>query len=418
MRATKNSTSSWFLLLAFFVLTLVNGTGAVAQEKILYNFGSRTNDGAQPLAGLIFDSAGNLYGTTSGGGASGQGAVFELSPAKSGSWFENVLFSFHTIRPGVAPAAGLVMDSSGNLYGTARLSGIFGKGVVFELKHWPSGGWSEIVLHSFGAAGDGSYPVAGLIFDAAGNLYGATDNGGPKANASGGGTVFELSPTTGGTWTEKILHSFSGPGPDGFGPDAALIFDSAGNLYGTTVGGGTHNHGGSGGTMFELSPTSSGEWTETILHDCIGNGTDANRPLSGLIFDAAGNLYGTTEFGSSNFAGNVFELAPSGGDWTLTALHAFGTGFDGRYPLAGLVFDASGNLYGTSGYGGEFGKGIVFKLSPTSTGWAETILHTFGSGTDGAYPAGALVLDGAGNLYGTTSAGGLNGTGTVFEVTP
>lgn len=223
-------------------------------EQVLYNF-KGGSDGAEPDASLVFDGAGNLYGTTYYGGANGSGTVFELTPSKAG-WTETVLHSF-TGSDGALPSAGLILDGGGNLYGTTQAGGAAGFGVVFELS--PSrAGWTETVLYSFTGGNDGRGPVGGVVFDSGGNLYGTTSGGGYPI---GGGTVFELTPSGGG-WTENILYAFnaSNGAPNGSGLHAGVVFDRAGNLYGTTVFGGTNYWG----TIFELTP-SNGNWIETTL---------------------------------------------------------------------------------------------------------------------------------------------------------
>ncbi|MFZ0953348.1 MAG: choice-of-anchor tandem repeat GloVer-containing protein, partial [Candidatus Sulfotelmatobacter sp.] len=251
-------------------------------------------------------------------------------------------------------------------------------------------------------------PGGGLIFDAAGNLYGAAAGNGGIGTA----TVFKLTANSDGTWTESVLFKFFG----GY-PEAGLIFDAAGNLYGTTIQPGLQ------GTVFELSPTSDGGWTESTLFTF--GGRDGANPLGGLIFDAAGNLYGTTAGGGSsstectsgghNGCGVVFKLAPNpDGTWTESVLHTF-LGEPSEYPSAGLTMDAAGNLYGTTNGGGT-NYGSVFKLTPTSSGWSYTVLHRF-LGLPGEYPYAGVIMDAAGNLYGTTSEGSTN-YGLVFEITP
>jgi uncharacterized repeat protein (TIGR03803 family) len=271
-------------------------------------------DGAYPLAGLIFDLAGNLYGTTAGGGdlgchkPYGCGVVFKLTPNPDGTWTESVLHSF-TGADGWEPDAGLIFDATGNLYSTTYVGGAYGQGVVFKLTPNPDGTWTESVLYSFTGGADGGYPEAGLIFDAAGDLYGTTAFGG-SATCPGGdecGVVFKLAPNPDGTWTESVLHSFTG-GADGANPFAGLIFDAAGNLYCTTVGGGDSTACpslGGCGVVFKLSSSSSG-WSETVLHTFIGFGAN---PYAPVIFDRAGNLYGTTLLGNPAFDdGLMFEI--------------------------------------------------------------------------------------------------------------
>src|ERR1039458_6316092 len=354
-------------VLAIIAATLfVTSTWAAAQEKVLYSFGNGT-DATYPVAGLIFDAAGNLYGTTEHGGAyqcsggGGCGTVFELSPDGSGGWTATVLHSFGNGTDGIDPNGGVIFDAAGKLYGTTLEGGAYGYGTVFELSPNGGGGWTETVLYSFCSqtnCTDGDAPYAGLIFDPAGNLYGTTLGGGTYNY----GAVFEVTPNG----TETVLHSFTGT--DGVYPYAGLIFDPAGNLYGTTGQGGTYD----GGTVFEVTPNG----TETVLHNFNNNGTDGAYPYAGLIFDAAGNLYGTTLEGGAYGYGAVFEVTPNG---TETVLHNFNNnGTDGYSPYASLIFDAAGNLYGTTNSGGTYNHATVFELTPAAGGgWTETVLHSF-----------------------------------------
>jgi uncharacterized repeat protein (TIGR03803 family) len=316
-------------------------------EKVLYSFNPNVKDAVNPTAGLIFDAAGNLYGTAEGGGSYGLGAVFELIPRPRGGWAEKVLHSFIGGTDGAVPAAGLILDHAGSLFGTTAF------GTAFELTPTATGHWRETILHEFGTGTDGSEPYGGLVFDAVGNLYGTTFLGG----ANNGGTVFELKPAAGGGWTETVLYSFN---LNAFGsgsyPLAGLILDAAGNLYGTT----NYNS-----TVFELTPTAGGSWTETVLHTFSSTGTDGYGPMAAVIFDTTGNLYGTTTSGGLYIYGTVFELTPaSDGIWTETLPHNFGNGTDGTDPRAGLIFDPAGNLYGTTSYGGAYNGGTVFEIKP------------------------------------------------------
>jgi uncharacterized repeat protein (TIGR03803 family) len=329
--------------------------------------------------------------------------VFLTQPAQAqtlpaAAWMEKVLHNFNNNgTDGYYPRASLISDAAGNLYGTTIYGSTYGWGTVFELTPTTGGGWTEQVLHSFGNGTDGGEPRASLIFDAAGNLYGTTYGGGIYCHSIGGcGTVFELTLTAGGNWTEAVLYNFGSFTDDGYEPSASLIFDAAGNLYGTTQFGGIHGWG----TVFELTPTTGGGWSEQVL---LNFGTGGAFPQAGLIFDAAGNLYGTTSEGGTNI-GTVFELTPNvGGGWTETVLHNFGSGTDGSYPYAGLIFDAAGNLYGTTQYGGTYnscsgGCGTVFELTPTAGGkWTEQVLLNF-NGTGGANPYAGLIFDAAGHL--------------------
>ena len=408
MRDRKLSIGLRVTLAIFTATLLVAGTRAVAQEeKVLHSFNGK--NGAIPYAGLIFDASGNLYGTTYSGGKYHDGAVFELTPKAGGGWTEKVLYSFSG-NNGAKPHAGLIFDASGNLYGTTLFGGAHGRGTVFELTPTAGGGWTETLLYSFDGK-NGKSPHAGLIFDASGNLYGTTYHGGKYDE----GTVFELTPTAGGGWTEKVLHSFNGN--NGAYPWAGLIFDAAGNLYGTTSAGGAYLYYG---TVFELTPKAGGGWTEKVLHS-FNDTFDGIWPYAGLIFDASGNLYGTTAYGDGGpDGGAVFELAHTpGGGWTEKLLYQFAGYYGGASnPYAGLIFDAAGNLYGTTESGGAHGDGTVFELTPTAGGgWTETLLCSF-DGKNGKIPYAGLIFDAAGNLYGTTILGGAHDDGTVFEVTP
>ena len=395
--------------LATLTLTAFVTTTWAATEKVLHRFNCNGTEPNGPYARLTFDTAGNLYGTTNGCGPYLGGTVFELKPKAGGGYTEKVLHSFNPNgKDGAYPDADLIFDVSGNLYGTTYGGGAFGDGTVFELTPKASGGWAEKVLHSFNRK-DGTNPRAGLIFDAAGNLYGTTLGGGTNDN----GTVFELMPKADGGWAERVLHDFKLDDADGAGPYATLVFDGAGNLYGTTSGGGTYGFG----TVFELMPKAGRNWAEKVLHDFkpFVNGDGAN-PDAGLIFDAAGNLYGTTSDGGHyDTYGTVFELTPvAGGRWTEKVLHSFNIGAGGYSPVASLIFDAVGNLYGTTPTGGAGDYGTVFELTPVAGGrWTEKVLHRF-NGKDGSYPYGSVIFDGSGNLYGTTS--GVSGEATAFEI--
>jgi uncharacterized repeat protein (TIGR03803 family) len=398
-------------------------------ETDLYDFTGGT-DGAAPDATLVRDSSGNLYTTTSVYGL-GVGSVFKLAPASGGTWTGKVLYDFPLLIEGAHSNGGLLADGAGNYYGTTSQSGLNvncnyyqGCGTVFELSP-VNGGWKETVLYSFtGTKGDGSYPVGNLVMDAAGNLYGVTQYGGASGTCSPldqCGTVYELSPNGDGTWKETVLHSFGGYPADGSVPVAGLVLDASGNLYGTTPHGGTYD----AGTAFMLS-LSGGTWTETVLHIFGGTG-DISQPSSSVIFDANGNLYGTATALSNSATGVAYRLSPGAGSWTDTVLFAFGSTTTGEAPTGGLTFDARGNLYGVTGYGGSYNVGVAYKLAPATSGsWTETVLYNFiGVNGDGAWPQQKLTFDFAGNLYGTTTYGGVYGStcttvgcGTVFELTP
>jgi uncharacterized repeat protein (TIGR03803 family) len=307
-------------------------------------------DGATPYAGLVLDAAGSLYGTTSLGGADGSGTVFKLAPNPDGTWTESVLYSF-TCCDALYPYSGLVFDTAGNLYGRTDGGGTYNSGVVFELKPNGDGTWTKSVLDNLHGNPEQGVPGNGLIFDAAGNLLGATYDGGTDTF----GTVFKLAPNPDGTWTESVLYSFTG-GVDGGFPYTDLVFDAAGNLYGTTESGGVSGQG----TFFKLAPNPDGTWTESVLYSFTG-GADGGFPHYGLVFDAAGNLYGTTSFGGAYNYGVVFKLAPTSSGWKETVLHTF-SGY-GKQPFAPLIFDSAGNLYGTTS-SGNTNYGLIFKITP------------------------------------------------------
>ena len=298
---------------------------------------------------------------------------------------------------GGGPYADLILDQAGNLYGTTRDGGTDGYGTVFKLTRNDAGSWSERVLHSFTNGPDGSNPVGGVISDAAGNLYGTASAGGSSAS----GVVYELKPSNGG-WTETVLHTF-GPGRDGSGPFAGLIFDSSSNLYGTTVYGGASGDG----VVYELHANG----LETVLHSFI-SGPDGANPYAGLTGDASGNLYGTTYFGGPSNAGVVYKVNLATKHETV--LYIF-SGANGANPESGVIIDSAGNMYGTTVNGGAANAGEVYELNPIGQ---ETLLHSFTGGTDGANPVAALIRDSAGNLYGTASNGGNSLTGVVFALDP
>jgi uncharacterized repeat protein (TIGR03803 family) len=405
------------------LLLLLNTAAWASSEKVLLNFnGTDGSDGNN----LIFDAAGNLYGvaTTGGTGAcsSGCGTIFKLTSTSSG-WVTSVVHDFKGGSDGMYPTAGLIFDTAGNMFGVTTFGGGGGCnpgcGTVFKLTPGAGGQWTEKIIYRFTiSAGAGNYPYGPVVMDAAGNLYGTTSQGGACHDC---GAVFELTPTSSGAWSLTTLHNFTGS-PDGCESLAGLTFDAAGNLYGTTQGGrGPCTFSAGGGTVFELSPVAGGGWTETVLYHFLG-GADGDTPNSGVVFDAAGNLYGTTQLGGTTNFGTVFKLSPvSGGGWSKTTIYAFNFNPDGTNPvLSTPIFDAAGNLYGTTIQGG-LNFGTVFKLTPgTGTTWTETQLHVFGVGhtNDGRNPISNLIFDTSGNLYGTTTSGGTNSLGTVFEITP
>jgi uncharacterized repeat protein (TIGR03803 family) len=434
-------------------LTVAVPASASWKEKVLYSFQGYP-DGSLPAGGVVFDKKGNLFGATQGGGSDDNGEVFELSPPaqKGGAWTETVLYSFlgNLKNDGKWPSGGLVIDGSGNLYGVTAYGGTgdcvllgakVGCGAVYEISppKQKGGAWTETILYSFPTAKQGYLPNGNLVFDSAGNLYGATTFGGTKGttcNAYYGGqcgVVFELSPPKkGGAWTEKVLHSFAGIARgqqtgDGANPNGGLVLDSKGSVYGTTYIGGyncPHNSNQGCGTVFELAPpiTKGGAWTETVLHHFNRDTSDNGLPSAGLVMDAKDNLYGTT-------VGTIFRLAPPSAKssrWRETILYTFGqNAYD---PKGGLIFDQSGNLYGTTyvGGGGSL-QGSAFRLKPPNKNagtWTFGVIHGFLGPPDGEFPTAGLVFGKNGDLYSATQAGGtgtgcgVGGCGTVFEVSP
>jgi len=397
-----------------------------ATEKILHSFRGEPIEGSVPASGLIADKAGNLYGTTTGGGAYQHGTVFKLTRDGRGGWTGSVLHSFEGVPDGAEPYAGLIFDSEGSLYGTT-FSGGTGTcplastcGTVFKLALSASGEWTESVLYNFRGGVDGEGPYAGLTWYKA-RLYGTTlIGGGSGCYGYGCGTVFQLTPSGEGRWTEKILYSFTG-GIDSGEPSAfPLAVDASGSLYGAT----TYPGNCSGcfdviDSIFEVSPHADGSWTEREIHFFDPYGVP-----TGVVFDSAGDLYGTTSSTQLGGYGSVFKLSPSKGLWNYSTLYFFKGGADGAYPNGGLTFDASGTIYGMTFTGGSFscnyslGCGLVFELTPGSGGqYTYSVLHWFGSSPDGYAPDAGVILDAAGNIYGTTGLGGA-GYGTVFEITP
>jgi uncharacterized repeat protein (TIGR03803 family) len=336
-----------------FELTKSQGPGAWT-ETILYNFAGG-NDGSQPYGGLIFDSAGNLYGTTYQGGTSNAGNVYELTPGQGDTWTETVLYSFAGGADGAGPQSDLIFDRSGNLYGTTTGGGSPGNGIVFELTSGQGGVWTETVLHRF-MISEATSPRAAVIFGTHGELYGTLANDG----ASGAGGVFRLDPpaTKGGAWRETTLYTFTG-GADGLGPLCRLVLFK-GSLYGTTVKGGASRVG----VIFQLTPPAGreGAWTETVLHS-FTCGSDGCIGWAGLIMDRSGTIYGTTQFGGlpSN-GGTVFQLKLQGGVWTESVLYSFIYGCN-HFSAAGLLLAKNGMLYGTT-VGSHGNSGMVFKLRP------------------------------------------------------
>ena len=392
--------SHTFVLLAATLVQSALSALASNNETVLHSFSGGT-DGSYPVAAMIADKSGNLYGTTRYGGANGQGTVFELTKS-NGTWNETILYSFAGGNDGASPAASVVMDSAGNLYGTTRLGGPSNAGTAFELKQ-VNGSWQESVIWAFTSGNDGGSPQSALTI-AGGALIGAAPGGGAHNN----GVIFGLKQIN-GQWQEQVLYAFAGNSSDGAYPYCTLIVDKAGNIFGTTESGGPNQ----AGSVFELSRSGS-TWNEKVLYFFTGN-LDGGNLNGGVIFDKSGNMYGTTTSGGKYNSGTVFELTPSNGAWSESVLYNFSDGNDGGFPAAAPVMDPNGNLFGTTFNGGAQNFGTVFQLTPSAGAWTETVLWSFTGGNDGAFPQSSLLLDRT-VVIGTATEGGGNFTGTVFSV--
>jgi uncharacterized repeat protein (TIGR03803 family) len=417
---------------AFLGATACIALAAQAQTyTIIHNF-TGGSDGATPQAGLTIDAAGNFYGTTTFGGFEasdacladgGCGVVFKLERGGSG-WVVEQLYEFLGNTDGSGPLARVVFGPDGALYGTTQAGGGdgcvagSGCGTVYRLTPPPhfcthiACEWDESVLHAFTSGADGQTPYFGdLTFDAAGDLFGTTVEGGIHNE----GTLFELSHQN-GSWSERVAYAFG----NGFAqyPASGIAFDRSGKIYGTASGGVPYDYG----LVYELQPL-QGSWSENILFTFTG-GNNGAGPDSGLIADQSGNFYGTTASGGPGTnGGTVFQLIPSGAGWTLLTLTGIPGGSGG--PIGSLTMDAAGNLYGTTYSDGAYGYGSVFKLAPQHDGsWILTDLHDFTEFNDGRWPIGGVAIDSSGNLWGTASRGGDRtrcshlGCGVIWEITP
>jgi uncharacterized repeat protein (TIGR03803 family) len=401
---------------AVFVLILIFAAMAGAQtETILWNFSNANGDGSAPWSNfLISDSKGNLYGVTNQGGTNSAGVIFELSPNGSG-YTETILYEFKAngSGDGSAPYGSLVFNK-GNLYGTTSGGGVSGAGTVYKLSPKSGGGWTEKVIYSFSTSGgDAQYPAAGVAVGKNGTLYGTTSSGG----ANGSGALYQLTKTTKG-WTEKVIHSFGASG-DGSFPYDGLMLDASGNLFGVTSGGGAVGVG----TVYRLTLAKKTWTETVLYSFTNQNGDGSGMYYVNLVSDAAGNLYGTTAFGGTNGNGTVWELVYSKTKKTYSekVLYSFGaTGSgDGTYPYGGVIMSKPGTLYGTTEIGGSNPNGgTVYRLKKSGNKWKETILHNFTTGSDGQDPSANLLRDSRGNLFGMAQFGGSSNDGIVYRVKP
>jgi uncharacterized repeat protein (TIGR03803 family) len=414
---------SWYSLrrtCVVLALTAILVSSAWAgTESVIYSF-TGGSDGANPATNLTFDSAGNAYGTTAAGGDFGLGTVFKLSPNPDGSWTESVLYSFSGFSDGKAPHGGVIFDDAGNLYGTAVAGGNGGLctgdgcGVAFQLAPNPDGTWTQSVIYNFTGGNDGFGPGNGLVrLPKTGALYGATPDGGEF----GMGIVYQLRTGPNGKWHLKVLHAFTGGDDGAVGSLGSLLLDPKGTLYGISELGGANG----AGTVFRLRDNKQGHWKLHTLYAFKGQ-PDAGFPYGGLIFDKSFRLYGTTYFGGVNGMGSVYRLTPQpDGTWSESVLYSFKGGKDGALSTTTLVRDATGNLFGTTSEGGNLGCscGVIFKMTRGPHGkYTESVAYRFKSVPDGAYSYYGLTPDGLGNLFGTTAAGGIHNQGAIFEFTP
>jgi len=337
-------------------------------------------------------------------------AVLLLATAAWAAGTSKVIYSFQGGNDGEYADTELAIDSAGNLYGATVQGGKNASGTVFQL----TSAGVHTVLYDFQGGADGGEPYKGVTLDIHGNLFGTAVAGGGGSCEGGCGVVYMLT-SNGGTWTQTVIHTFLGS--DGSGPGAPVVFDRHGNLYGTTPTGGKFGNG----VVFKMRVDSTGTWHFKVLHNFTGGVDGLGGSASRLLIDSAGNIYGVCTSGGANSAGNVYKLSVVQGKWQLTPLYSFqGGASDGASPYSGLIFDKSGNLYGTTYYAGANTQGTVYKLTPGANGWTETVLYNFKGGSDGSSPISGLIAGAKGNLYGTTSAGGSStcNCGTVYKLTP
>lgn len=397
-------------------LTLVVGAWAGSAFTVLHAF-TGGDDGGTP-GGLIADAAGNFYGWTFYGGKYGNGTVYKLTRDSGGGWTQRVIYAFKGGEDGSRPSD-VILDGKGNLIGGTWKGGTHKNmpGAIFKLTPSAGGRWKKTTLYSFELGGKPVGP-GDLLLDQAGNLYGTAAGGGVDE----GGSIFKLTPTPRGNWKETIVYIFPTTSPEGCGP-GELIMDRKGNLFGTTDDRGRFG----GGSVFELTPA-PGRWKLKVL--AYGDNTGGFFPV-GLTFDRSGNLYGAANLGGTGFgAGTVFKLTPSsGGTWTESVLYNFQDGRDGGYPGSGPVFDDASNLVGSTGAGGGgscFAPcGVLYRLTRMAGGgWKESVLHEFIDFAGGIQPESSPILDRSGNVYGTTWFGGQgncfsgSGCGVIYKLTP
>ena len=382
---------------------------AASAAKLIYSFAG-SGDGEYTDTELVMDSAGNLYGTSVQGGTYGGGTVFQVTPAG----VHTVLYDFTGGADGGEPYKGVTLDAQGDLYGTAVTGGggscEGGCGVAFKLSN--SGGvWTQTVIHTFTGGNDGSGPGSPVAIDKQGNVYGTTPTGG----ANGMGVVYQLRPGATGGWTLRVIHTFTGGSDGGGGSASRLMIDATGNLYGVCTVGGTNGFG----TVYKMSSV-QGKWQFTTLY-AFKDQPDGALPYGGVISDKAGNLYGTTYYAGVHDLGTVYKLTHGNGTWTESVLYSFKGGTDGASPISSLVADAAGNLYGTTSDGGAAACvcGVIFKLTRGATGkWTESVAYRFPGMPQPGFAYNGMVGDSAGNFYGATVHGGSGNDGAIYQFTP
>jgi uncharacterized repeat protein (TIGR03803 family) len=365
------------------------------------------NDGGNAATALALDKTGNVYGTTVIGGTYQCGTIFEAKPQSAPPWTETVLYNFTCYGDGKNPHGGVTLDAKGNLIGTTVAGGTGYCAGDGCGVVFQYASGSEVVLHAFAGNHDGFGPGGQVTIDPSGNIYGTTPDGGTP----GLGTVYGLT-QSGKAWRERVLHAFTGRRDGSTGSLGALLRDSSGNLYGVTETGGALGNG----TVFRVSPTHGAKAKLTTLYAFKGT-PDAGSPYGGLVADASGNLYGTTYYGGANGLGSVFELAKKGNGFSERVLYSFKGGNDGSSSTSTLVFGSAGTLYGTTSAGGSSCDcGTIFSFNTKSR--KEKVLHAFGGSNDGMYSYYGLTQEANGKFVGTTVAGGSFGQGAIFEFTP
>jgi len=397
------------LAIATLITLAATAAWSATTTKLLYSFAGDA-DGEYTDTELVMDSAGNLYGSSVQGGTFGSGTVFQITPGG----VHTVLYNFTGATDGGEPYKGVTLDAQGNLYGTAVTGGAGscegGCGVIFELLN-SGGAWTFHVIHTFSGGFDGSGPGSPITVDRFGNLYGTT----PTAGANGMGTIYRMNRESSGAWKFRVIHTFTG-GPDGGGGSAGrVLFDNAGNLYGVCTVGGKNGLG----TVYRMF-RSNGQWQFQTLYAFQGS-PDGALPYGGVAIDGSGNLYGTTYYAGAHDFGTVYQLTPANGHWTERVLYSFKGGSDGDSPISTLVSDVHGNLYGTTSDGGAAacGCGTIFKVSPTSTGgWTETVIYRFPGTPNPGFAYNGMIRDAEGNFYGATVHGGTTNDGAIYKLTP